>query len=198
GFWEQVLGWALRPVESGRLVMNTEYRDGKVRVVVEARTPDGKPDTSVRLRAGLTPPAGRGGEPGRKEGLRFAEKSAGLYEAEVKAEEAGSYFITAQATRVRKVKREGERGPREVEEALDSVRAGVTLPYSPEFAELESNTPLLDRLREMTDGESYEEEPELLAEAARSGAVFVPAMARSRVAVRFPSWRLVLAVGSHV
>jgi Mg-chelatase subunit ChlD len=195
GFWEQVLGWALRPVESGRLVMNTEYRDGKVRVVVEARTPDGRPDTSVRLRAGLTPPAGRGGEPGRKEELRFAQKNAGLYEAEVKAEEAGSYFITAQATRVRKVKREGEREPREVEEALDSVRAGVTLPYSPEFAELESNTPLLDRLREMTDGDSYEEDPELLAEAARSGAVFRPPLTRSRSALPFHYWLLFLAAG---
>src|SRR5262249_52908462 len=27
-FWEQVLGWVLRPTESGRLVMHTEYRDG--------------------------------------------------------------------------------------------------------------------------------------------------------------------------
>ncbi|MFO0925465.1 MAG: VWA domain-containing protein [Gemmataceae bacterium] len=60
GFWEQVLGWAVRPVESGRLAMTTEYRDGRVRVVVEARTPDGKPDTGLRLRGGLTPPAGRG------------------------------------------------------------------------------------------------------------------------------------------
>ena len=43
----------------------------------------------------------------------------------------------------------------EVEEGVDSVRAGVTLPYSPEFAELESNTALLEKLREMTGGKSY-------------------------------------------
>jgi hypothetical protein len=40
GFWEQVIGWVLRPTESGRLQMATEYHDGKIRVTV-----DGKPDT---------------------------------------------------------------------------------------------------------------------------------------------------------
>ena len=34
----------------------------------------------------------------------------------------------------------------DVEEGVDSVRGGVTLPYSPEFAEQESNTPLLEKL----------------------------------------------------
>ena len=140
GFWEQILGYALRPVESGRLVMNTEYRDGKIRVTVEAKTADGKPDTALKLRGGLTAPAGAGG-PGGTLDLRFTQKSSGQYEAEVKAEQSGSYFLNAQATRVRKVKKPGEKVEREVEEGTDSVRAGVTLPYSPEFADLESNAP---------------------------------------------------------
>ncbi|MFO0842010.1 MAG: hypothetical protein U0797_06360 [Gemmataceae bacterium] len=59
GFWEQVLGWALRPVESGRLVMNTEARDGKVRIVVEARGPDGKPDTDAPAGRPRPGPAGK-------------------------------------------------------------------------------------------------------------------------------------------
>ena len=46
--------------------------------------------------------------------------------------------------RTKKVKgRDGKES--EVEEGVDSVRAGVTLPYSPEFADLESNTALLER-----------------------------------------------------
>jgi len=69
GFWEQVLGWVLRPTESGLMIMNTEYRDGKIRITVEAKTADGKPDTSLKLRGGLTLPAGR---PGRHRARNFA------------------------------------------------------------------------------------------------------------------------------
>jgi hypothetical protein len=190
GFWEQVVGWALRPVESGRLVMNTEVRDGKVRIVVEARGADGRPDTNLRLRAAISAP----GAAGQRRELRFAQKNAGQYEAEVKAEEAGSYFLTAQATRARKVK-DADGRERLVEEGLDSVRAGVTLPYSPEFADLESNTPLLERIREMTDGRTYEDDGELLSEAARVGAAFRPPVERARSALPFHYWLLFLAAG---
>src|SRR5262249_38178025 len=151
-------------------------RDGKVRVTVEAKTADGKPDTTLRLRGGLTQPIGRGGEPGRRQEVRFVQKNSGQYEAEVKAEEAGSYFITAQATRLRKVQRPGEKEARLVQEGIDSVRAGVTLPYSPEFSDLESNTALLERLMEMTGGRSYEDDAELLAEVSKNSVVFRPAV----------------------
>jgi hypothetical protein len=196
GFWEQVIGWTLRPVESGRLVMNTEYRDGKIKVIVEARTPDGKPDTSLRLRGGLTPPAGRSGEPGRtgKQDLRFVQKNSGMYEAEVKAEEAGSYFLNAQATRVRKIKTPDGK-EREIEEGTDSVRAGVTLPYSPEFLDLESNTTLLDAIADLTGGTQYTDDAEALAEAARKGTVFRSPEERSRFSLPFHYWLLFLAAG---
>jgi hypothetical protein len=188
-FWEQVIGWALRPLESGRLLMTTEYRDGKVRVTVEARTQDGKPDTKLNLRGGITAPGPAGGA---KQELRFVQKNSGVYEAEVKAEEAGSYFLTAQATRARTVKgRDGKE--RVIEEGVDSVRAGVTLPYSPEFADLESNTPLLEHLREITDGRTYEDDGEKLAEAAKSGEVFRAAPAQVKSSQPFHSWVLVLA-----
>ena len=42
-FWEQVVDYALRPTETGRLTMTTEYQDGKVKVIVEgAATAMGK------------------------------------------------------------------------------------------------------------------------------------------------------------
>jgi hypothetical protein len=195
GFWEQVLGWVLRPVESGRLQMNTEYRDGKIKVVVEARTKDGKPDTSLSLKGGLTPPTGKGGEPGKRQELRFVQKNSGQYEAEVKAEEAGSYFLNAQVTRKRKVKgRDGKE--HEVEdEGVDGVRAGVTLPYSPEFADQESNTPLLRNLAEMTGGREYVDDADALEEVAKSGEVFRPPVERPRSALPFHYWLLFLAAG---
>ncbi len=195
GFWEQILGWALRPVESGRLVMNTEYRDGKIKIVVEARTPDGKPDTSLKLRGGLTPPTGKGGEPGKRQELNFVQKNSGVYEAEIKAEESGSYFLNAQAVRTRKVKGPDGKDRDGKEEAIDSVRAGVTLPYSPEFAELESNTALLEEIRTITGGQEYSDDAELLSEAASAGTVFRPPVVRSRSSLPFHYWLLFLAAG---
>src|SRR5262249_22285328 len=128
---------------------------------------------NLRLRAGVTPPGGNVGV-GRQPDLHFVQKNSGQYELEIKAEESGSYFITAQATRVVKVT--GKDGvEREVEEGVDSVRTGVTVPYSPEFADLESNTALLDRLRAITGGQRYDDNAAALAETAARGMVFRPA-----------------------
>src|SRR5262249_29476419 len=101
-FWEQVIDWAQRPVESKRLVMSTEYRDGKVKVIVDARDDQNRPITDLILRGGVTPPDARGDDP-RKQELKFEQKNSGQYEAEFKAEDAGSYFINAQAVRRAKV-----------------------------------------------------------------------------------------------
>jgi Mg-chelatase subunit ChlD len=184
-FWEQIIDWSLRPTESRRLNMITEYRDGKIRILVDAHTDDGRPDIHLKLRGGITPPKGSGDGGRRERELRFVQTNSGQYEAEVKSEESGSYFLNAQAVRTKKVKgRDGQE--REIEEGVDSVRAGVTLPYSPEFGELSSNTPLLERLRELTGGQRYEEDDTLLAEAAKSGTIFRPAP--ERVKSLLPLW----------
>jgi uncharacterized membrane protein len=143
-FWEQVVDWSLRALESGKhLTISTEQRDGKVRVIVEARDADGGPLVNVDLRAGITSPAAADAAPPE---LRFEQKNSGVYEAEFKAEDAGAYFIHVTA---RWKDKDGK-------EVGDSVRAGVTIPYSPEFAEMESNTDLLDRLRALTEGAESE------------------------------------------
>jgi hypothetical protein len=161
-FWEQVIDWALRPTESKSLVMSTEFRDGKVKVIVDARDDKDRPIVNLNLRGGVTTPSGKPEGQGRLE-LKFEQKNSGVYEAEFKADEAGSYFINAQATR--QVKRTGPGGQeRLVEEAVDSVRSGVTIPYSPEYTDLESNTPLLRRLSELTGGQVYLEKPRSVVE----------------------------------
>lgn len=163
-FWEQTVLWSLRPTESGKyLRLNTELRDGKVRVIVEARNPDKTPITDVEdLRAGITVPSFRGPE-GRKVGLKFEQKAAGLYEAEFPAEEVGTYFINIQA-----------RWRRGKERIADAVRAGVTVPYSPEYAEMESNPSLLDKLAEVTGGQRYAEDERTLRRVADAGELFRP------------------------
>jgi uncharacterized membrane protein len=167
-FWEQVIGWALRGVESGKLSIASEYRDGKVRVTVDARDERNRPLTDLRLQGAVTAPNQQPGE-GKPIDLKFEQKNSGQYEAEFKAEEAGSYFINAKA--IRSVLQEKD-GKQVVVEETDSIRSGVTLPYSPEFADLESNTAILKRLSEITGGKSLDEDEPTLAEAVRSGEAF--------------------------
>jgi uncharacterized membrane protein len=190
-FWEQVIEWSLRPTESNRLSMHTEYHDGKIRIIVQASDEEGKPDVNLRLRAGITHPrSGDEGAGGPLEKRTFEQTNSGVYELEVKAEDSGSYFVTAQATRLVTV--DGPPGKTEVEEGVDSVRAGVTVPYSPEYAELRSNDTLLEQLREITGGKTYPDEETSLQEAVQRGDVFRPAPARVKSWQALWYWLLVL------
>jgi uncharacterized membrane protein len=172
-FWEQVVDWSLRAVETGRMTMTTEYRDGRVKVIVDARDNDNKPLTDLRLKGGITVPPGADAEHGQPPvipaELKFEQKNSGVYEAEFKADQAGSYFINARAARTVKTMKDGKEV---VTEEVDSVRSGVTVPYSPEFADLESNPPLLKRLSALTGGQVYEDNDQSLADVAASGEIF--------------------------
>lgn len=168
-FWEQVVGWAVRSVETGKLAMTTEYRDGKVRVMVDARDKDNKPLTDLIMRGGVTTPSPQGDTP-RKMELEFKQTNSGIYEAEFKADEAGSYFILAQPTREIEVVKDGKKI--KIQEGVDSVRAGVTIPYSPEFADLESNTALLEKVRDITGGQTIAETDEAITAAIANNEVF--------------------------
>jgi hypothetical protein len=151
----------MRSVESGRLAVHTEYRDGRARVTVDVRDEQDRPVPGVSVRGSLTPVRST-----RADGLQtttdraitFERTAPGRFEAEVPAEEAGAYLVNAQVVRDGKV--------------IDGARAGVTVPYSPEFADLESNPALLRRLAELTGGTVYTEGDAELQAVARSGEVF--------------------------
>ncbi len=78
--------------------------------------------------------------------------------------------------------------------AFDAARAGVTVPYSPEFADLESNTPLLRRLADLTGGEFHTESEEDLRNLVQSGELFRDAPSTTRALLPFWYW-LVFAAG---
>jgi len=182
-FWEQVVDWSLRPVETGKhLSMTTEQSDGKVRVILDARDDNKNPLTDVEFRARITSPALKDFD-GHKD-LKFEQKNVGVYEAVFKADDVGSYFLNVQA---RWKDKDGK-------DTVDNIRGGVTIPYSPEFAEMESNTALLERLRDLTDGKTFPDDDEALAQAARSGAAFRPVSVRNLSLLPIWPW-LVLAAG---
>ncbi len=166
-FWEQVVDWSLRAVDTGQyLRLGTEVRDGKIRLRLEARDEKTKaPITNLLdqdeskgfgLKVGVTSPSFKGAGEGRTRELKFEQTAGGVYEAELPAEEVGSYFINVTA-----------RWIKDGREYAQSVRSGVTIPYSPEFAEMESNVSLLDKLRDITSGQSYPETEAALRQAAR-------------------------------
>jgi uncharacterized membrane protein len=187
-FWEQVVDWSLRAVENGKnLTLTTELRGGKLRVIVSTRDAKNRPLADVELRGGVITPGLKVAE-GRGPGLRFVQKGVGVYEAEVKAEDVGAYFVNVQGKWTVKGK-DGK--PVQV---VEMVRGGVTVPYSPEFADMESNTGLLERLRDLTGGKTYADDAAALEEAASEGEVFRPTAVRSRSLQSVWFW-LVLLTG---
>jgi uncharacterized membrane protein len=190
-FWEQLIEWTLRPVESKHLTMTTEYKDGTVKVVVDAHDDRNKALIDLSLRGGVTTPGTKPDEKQQQE-LRFEETAPGRYEAEFKADESGSYFVSAQAVRKVPVKDKGGK-VHEAEEGFDSVRSGVTIPYSPEFSDLETNTGLLEKLRGMTDGNTYQDTDMALEQVARTAEVFRPGLPRFYPLQPIWYWLIVVA-----
>jgi uncharacterized membrane protein len=231
-FWEQVVAWAMRGLETDKLVLTTEYREGKVRVVVEARDENNRPLTDLKLEGKVSSP---GGLPeGRAPiDLKFEQRAGGYYEAEFKAEEAGSYIVNAQSVRQSpryrgrfqshlpttietksgklvladgtEVRRKADGSlvyaddgtpvvEEQVREVIDSRRSGVSISYSPEFADLETNSALLKSLARITGGQVHSEEPKELRELAQSGDLYRAAPEGTRALLPLWYW-LVFIVG---
>lgn len=168
-YWEQSVNWIFRPNETGKhLFMSTDQKDGKIRIILEAQEGDKSPITDVELKAGITTP-GLKVKDDRKFDLKFEQKNAGVYEAVIPADEVGAYFIYIQAKWNKEVLKDGKKV---LEPITDVIRAGVSIPYSPEFAEMESNPDLLERIAYLTDGKVYSDDDASLQAAAIRSDVF--------------------------
>ncbi len=184
-FWEQAVNWALRPAEAGRMTVASEYREGRVRVTVTARDERDRPVNGLDLDGKITLP--RAPKPGEKvPTIGFKRKGPGQYEAEFAAEDAGTYFVTVQG------RQPGVGAAQGV--VFDTARTGVTLPYSQEFADLDTNTALLKQLAELTGGRYHTDDPAELESLARSADLFREAPKTSRAYQPFWYW-LVFAAG---
>lgn len=184
-FWEQAVNWALRPAEAGRMTVVSEHREGRVRVTVTARDERDRPVNGLDLTGKITLP--RIPKPGEKvPAIAFKRKGPGQYEAEFAAEDAGTYFVTVQGH---------QPGVGGLQGAIfDTARTGVTLPYSQEFADLDTNTTLLKQLAEITGGRYHTDDAAELDELAKSSDLFREAPKTSRAYQPFWYW-LVFAAG---
>jgi uncharacterized membrane protein len=229
-FWESAVGWAMRGLETDKLVLTTEYREGKVRVVVEARDEGNRPITDLKLEGAVSNPGGLK-DAGKPLELKFEQRAGGYYEAEFKSEEAGTYIINAKTTRLKPVytgKKEpgkpqglveldgklqltdgtpvkrnsdgkvvysddGTPVPEQMVKEVDSRRAGVSISYSPEFADLETNATLLRSLARITGGQVYSEDAKSLKELSSSGDLYRPAPEVVRALLPLWYWLVFLA-----
>jgi hypothetical protein len=182
-YWEQAVNWAMREAERGKLTVQTEYRDGKMRIIVDARDEKDKAVGGLRLKAAVTSPKPL--QPGEKPvEPEFRREGVGRYVAEVPAEEAGSYFLNVVASSA---------GPNGTTIPFDAARAGFAVPYSPEYADLESNPKLLQQVSELTGGKAYTDGDDL-TQLAKDATLFRDAPKTVRSLLPFWFW-LVFAAG---
>lgn len=184
-FWEQAVNWSLRPAESGRMTVASEYREGRVRVTVNARDDRDRPINNLDLQGRITLP--RVQKPGEAvPTISFKRKGPGQFEAEFAADEAGTYFVTVQGRQPGIGQNPGM--------IFDTARTGVTLPYSPEFADLDTNISLLKQIAELTGGRYFTDDPAELDQLAKSRELYREAPKTSRAFQPFWAW-LIFAAG---
>jgi uncharacterized membrane protein len=126
-FFSQMVRWSMRPVnEQGKFTIATDIKDGRVRVVVTALDQNDEFLNFLNMSGTATSPDPK--KPPLEIGMR--QEAPGRYVGEFAADEAGSYFVAVSPGK-------GYGGP---------LLAGVSVPYSSEFRERETNMALLETL----------------------------------------------------
>ena len=138
-FWAQLVRWSLRPVDRGNLTLNVRREDGKLKVIVDALDKDNQYLNFLQIRGSVvTPDSSKGGAP-----VELAQTAPGRYEGMInEADAPGNYFVTLAYS-----------GP---DGTPGFARAGVSVPYSEEYKELQSNPENLRTLVDQTDGKTVD------------------------------------------
>ncbi len=131
-FWAQTLRWVMRSTARGRYQVQTEVREGKGHVLVDALDPEGRFVNDLHVEGRVSDPS-RNGQP-----LPFSQTGPGRYEATFDARDPGAYYLSFGYR--------GEKGDQGI------VTTGTAVSYSPEFRDLKTDHALLSRLAEAGKG----------------------------------------------
>jgi uncharacterized membrane protein len=122
--FSQIVRWSMRPTgEAGKFTVSTDVRDGKVRVVVTALDKDDEFLNFLNLISMVVGPDMKPID------LAVQQTAPGRYIGEFDAKKTGSYLLIV--------------SPRP---GMAPIRAGVSIPYSDEFRERETNEALLSSM----------------------------------------------------
>lgn len=125
-FWTQAIRWASRKREESVLRMHTEIQGGRGKLVVDAVDPRGNFINFLRVSGRMVNPRNQGAS------LDIRQSAPGRYEADFDADTVGVSIINV-----------GYQNPQTGGQGF--VATGVSIPYSPEYRQFESNFPLLRR-----------------------------------------------------
>lgn len=130
----QMVRYSMRPVtENANFSLSTDVRDNKGRVVVTVIDESDEFINFLNLAARGLPPASADGTERGGFDLNFSQTGPGRYEAEFDANDPGNYLITIMPG-----------------EGYERLTTGISVPYSSEYSDRETNFPLLQNLSALT------------------------------------------------
>lgn len=135
-FWSQVIRWSLRPVDRGNLTLSLRREEGRIKVIVDALDKEDQFLNFLQIRGTVVKPDLT------RESVELAQVAPGRYEGTIEGAEArGNYFVSL-----------GYVGP---DSTPGILQTGVSVPYSDEYRELQSNPETLATLAGVTDGQVF-------------------------------------------
>lgn len=170
--WAQIVRWASRPAEEAAFDVSTTVRGGKARLRIDALDKSAETINFMEVLGQVVNPA-QDVQP-----LTLTQTGPGRYEAEFEARQRGNYIVNV-------AYRMGQGG----RTVAGSLRTGVSVAYSPEYAQLKANLPLLEELRARTGGRLLGAED---AAAIFDRAGLPPAEARRSLWENLMQWMLAL------
>ena len=136
-FWSQVVRWSLRPVDKGNLSLTLRREEGRIKVVVDALDKDNQFLNFLNIRGNVVNPDLK------RAPIELAQVAPGRYEGVIEdAESRGNYFVNL-----------GYTSP---DGASGLVTSGVSVPYSDEYRDLQSNPAALQSIADVTNGKLFD------------------------------------------
>jgi hypothetical protein len=143
-FFQQMIEWSMRPTtEEGKFSVATDVKDGKVQIIVNALDKDDEFLNFLEMSGEIVAPDMQA------RSVSMRQVSPGRYAGEIAADEAGSYLVTISGKLPRT---EGEGPAAQTKMVPFLLRSGVSVPYSDEYRNRETNRALLDALASMKPG----------------------------------------------
>jgi uncharacterized membrane protein len=138
-FWAQVVRWTMRQAGSADFDVATRIEGNTGKVVIEALKKDASYLNFLQINGLLTLPNME------SRPLQLIQTGPGQYEASFDLPDNGNYLINLKYT--------------DPQHATGLIRTGLSIPYSPEYRELETNTPLLQRIVNRSGGRTLTMDP---------------------------------------
>ena len=139
--WAQIARWASRQSDAAIFDVTTDLSGGRGKIRIEALDKNASAIDFLNIQGRLVRPA----PDYESSPLRLLQTAPGVYEAEFDARDPGNYLINLAYDSP------GGAGDGAVP-LKGQMRTGLSVAYSPEFRELQSNIPLLTELAARTGG----------------------------------------------